>query len=160
LAPALRSSALPTALFRTAAEPIGGALPRDEPEKASPVEVPEIDVPDVVPAVVPSALVPVLVPLVVPVPVVPLDVVPVPPVALLLPAVALVVLLLLLPATPVGPDVPLTVLVAVVALGGVEGPTRSVCACAAAPARASVREVASTVVLRLRIEVSSERISG
>jgi hypothetical protein len=38
-------------LLLPAAAPTGGALPREEPEKASPLEVPEIEVPDVEPAV-------------------------------------------------------------------------------------------------------------
>src|SRR4030081_293102 len=47
---ALRSALLVNVVLGPAAVPTGGALPREEPEKASPDEVPEIDVPAVVPA--------------------------------------------------------------------------------------------------------------
>jgi hypothetical protein len=39
------------ALLLFASAPTAGALPRDAPEKASPLDVPEIEVPDVEPAV-------------------------------------------------------------------------------------------------------------
>jgi hypothetical protein len=128
-------------LFAFAAAPTAGALPREDPEKASPVEVPEIEEPAVWPDAglredpvnaspeeVPETELP--------------AVVPGDPVALAAPTV------------PVDDEV-----VEVVALGAVPRAADPVWAWAAVPARAIATEVAMNAGVSLRIEVSLDRIS-